>query len=84
MRLWAIVRLFHLSPCVLARVTGFSRPYVARLLSPNDKLRGSPEFFRVLEQKLGAIIEGRTSQYFTVPAVSVQRVRAVMELAEAA
>jgi len=78
------VRLFRLSASDIALACGVSRPYVARLLSPNDNLQGSSEFYRVLEAKLGAVIEGRTTQFFTVPAVSVQRVRAVLELAEAA
>ena len=78
------MRLSHLSPSDVAKATGFSRPYVARLLSLNDDFQASPTFWRILEQKLGAIIEERTSQDFTVPAVSVTRVRAVLELAEAA
>ena len=78
-RLWAIVRLFRLSPSDIAQATGFSRPYVARLLSLNDRFAGSPQFFRVLEAKLGTIIEGRSSQYFTCTAVSVRRVQKVME-----
>jgi len=81
-RLWAIVRLFQISPSDIAEATGFSRPYIARLLSPKDDLEGSSDFFRILEQKLGTIIEGRTAQFFVVPAVSVQRVRAVMELGQ--
>jgi stress response protein YsnF len=32
-----------------------------------------------LECKLGAIIDGRASQFFTVTAVPVQRARAVLE-----
>ena len=78
-RLWAIVRLFRLSPSAVAKATGFSRPYVARLLSRNDDFTASPEFWRMLECKLGTIIDGRASQIFTVPAVSVARARGVME-----
>ena len=36
-RLMALVRLFRLSPNDIAIATGVSRPYVARLLSPNDE-----------------------------------------------
>ena len=79
LRLRAVVRLFRLSPNDIAKATGVSRPYVARLLSPNDEFQGSPQFFRVLEAKLGTIIEGRSSQYFTCQAVSVRRVEKVME-----
>ena len=75
----ALVRLFRLSPNDIAKATGVSRPYVARLLSPNDEFQGSPQFFRTLEAKLGAIIEGRATQYFTCQAVSVRRVEKVME-----
>ena len=78
-RLLALVRLFRLSPNQVAKAAGFSRPYVARLLSLKDDLTGSPEFFRALECKLGAIVENRTSQYFTIPAVSVRRVQGVLE-----
>jgi hypothetical protein len=84
LRQWAFVKLFQLSPSEIAKATGYSRCYVARLLSLNDHFQGSPEFYRALEAKLGAIIERRTSQCFTVPATPVQRVRAVLELAEAA
>jgi hypothetical protein len=79
LRLWALVRLFRLSPSAVAKTTGFSRSYVARLLSPRDEFSGSSEFFRALEQKLPDVIAGRTSQFFTVPAVSVQRARNVLE-----
>jgi len=78
-RLWALVRLFGISPSAIAEATGFSRCYVARLLSSRDEFSGSPEFFRALECKLGAIIDGRASQFFTVTAVPVQRARAVLE-----
>ena len=79
LRLRAVVRLFRLSPKSISTATGFSRCYVARLLSLNDDFVGSPEFYRTLEAKLGAIIEGRSAQYFTVSAVSVRRVEKVME-----
>jgi hypothetical protein len=49
------------------------------LLSPNDPFVGSPEFFRSLEFKLGEVIQGRTSQYFTVRATPVQRARSILE-----
>jgi len=78
-RLWAIVRLFRISPSAVAKATGFSRPYVARLLSRKDDFTASPEFWRVLECKLGTIIDQRASQVFTVPAVSLQRARGVLE-----
>ena len=73
------MRLFRLSPSDIAKATGVSRSYVARVLSPNDDFKGSPEFYRTLECKLGTIIDQRASQYFTVPAVSVQRAREVLE-----
>ena len=79
LRLRAVVRLFKLSPTEVARAAGVSRCYVARLLSPSDDFQGSPEFYRRLEANLGRVIEGRTSQFFTVPAVSVRRVQKVME-----
>lgn len=78
-RLWALVRLFRLSPSAIAKATGFSRPYVARLLSDRDEFSGSPEFFRTLECKLGQIIDGRSAQFFTCPGVSVARARNVLE-----
>src|SRR5262245_54975757 len=68
LRFWALARLFKLSPNQVAKATGFSRPYVARLLSRKDDFTGSPEFFRSLELKLGAVVDGRTVQFFTVPA----------------
>ena len=77
-RFRALVRLFRLSPTDVARATGFSRSYISRILSPKDDFTGSPEFFRSLETKLGTVIAGRTAQYFTIPAVSVQRARDVL------
>lgn len=79
LRLWALVRLFRLSASEIGKATGFSRSYVARLLSPRDEFSGSPEFFRTLEQRLPEVIAGRTAQYFTVQAVSVQRARSIIE-----
>ena len=79
LRLRAVVKLFRLSPKSISTATGFSRPYVARLLSSKDDFQGSAEFYRKLECKLGAIIDGRQSQYFTCPAVSLGRVRGVLE-----
>jgi len=81
LRLWALVRLFRLSASEIAKATGFSRSYVARLLSPRDEFSGSPEFYRTLECKLGQIIDQRASQFFTVPATPVSRARDVLELA---
>ena len=78
-RLWAIVRLFRLSPSAIAKATGFSRPYVARLLSRKDNFTASAEFYRMLEFKLHEVIASRTAQYFTITAVSVARARGVLE-----
>jgi len=79
LRLRAIVALFRLSASEVSKQTGFSRPYVARLLSRKDDFTGSPEFYRTLECKLGTIIDQRASQYFTVPATPVSRARNVLE-----
>ena len=75
----ALVRLFRLTPNQVAKAAGFSRPYVARLLSLKDDLTGSPEFYRALESKLGTIIDQRTAQYFTIPSTPVGRVEKVLE-----
>jgi hypothetical protein len=75
----ALVRLFRLSPSAVAKTTGFSRCYVARLLSRKDDFTGSSEFFRTLECKLPDVIAGRTSQVFTCPAVPVARARGILE-----
>jgi hypothetical protein len=80
-RLRALVQLLRLSPSEIARASGVSRSYVVRVLSPRDGFSGSKEFFRVMESKLGQIIEARTSQFFTCPAVPVARARDVLELA---
>jgi len=79
LRLRALMALFRLTASEVAKATGFSRCYVSRLLSHNDDFTGSPEFYRTLECKMGQIIDSRTSQYFTVPAVSAQRARNVLE-----
>lgn len=78
LRLRAIVALFRLTPSEVARACGVSRCYVSRLLSRKDDFRGSPEFYRTLEAKLGQVIDGRSSQFFTVSAVSVARARNVL------
>lgn len=61
-RLLAVKRLFGLQDSEIARAAGYSRPYVVRLLS-ND-LEGSPEFYRRLENTLGALVQSRSSQVF--------------------
>ena len=81
LRLRAIVRLFRLTPTDIAKATNFSRPYISRLLNEAD-FRGSAEFYRTLEQKLGVIIDGRSAQYFTVSAVAVRSVEKVMAMAD--
>jgi len=78
------VGLFGLSPNSIAEATGFSRTYVARLLSPKDQLVGSPEFFHTLESKLPEVIATRRTQFFTCPAVPVARARSVLEMEMAA
>jgi hypothetical protein len=83
-RLRALVLLLGLSASEVARASGVSRSYVARLLSPRDHFSGSPAYFRTLEAKLPEVIAGRTSQYFTLPAVPVQRARDVLEIGLAA
>jgi hypothetical protein len=75
----ALVRLFRLTPSEIGKPTGYSRSYVSRLLNPRDDFAGSPAFFRMVECKLGTILDNRSSQFFTCPAVSVQRARAVIE-----
>src|ERR1017187_5407051 len=79
-RFRALVRLLKLSPKEVSRATGFSRSYISRVLSCKDDFTGSPAFFRTVEHKLPDVIAGRTSQFFTIPAVSVQRARDVLEL----
>jgi tetratricopeptide (TPR) repeat protein len=76
----AAIRLFKLSPKGVSKATGFSRSYVSRVLSCKDGFTGSHEFFRTLELKLGTVIDQRASQFFTIPAVSVQRARDVLDL----
>ena len=80
-RLRALVRLLNLSPKEVSRATGFSRSYISRVLSCKDDFTGSPAFFRTVEHKLPDVIAGRTAQYFTIPAVSVQRARDILDLA---
>jgi hypothetical protein len=80
-RFRALVRLFRMSPKDVSKATGFSRSYISRMLSRKDDFTGSPEFFRTLELKLGTVIDQRTSQFFTVPSVSVPRARDVLDLA---
>ena len=78
-RFRAVVRLFRLSPKDVARATGFSRSYISRVLSCKDDFTGSPEFFRTVETKVGTVIDARSSQFFTIPAVPVRRARDVLE-----
>ena len=80
LRLRAIVKLFRLTPTDISKRTGFSRSYISRLLNEAD-FQGSPDFYRTLEQKLGAVVDGRSAQYFTIKAVAVGRVQKVMRMA---
>ena len=75
----ALTKLFRLTAKEVGRQTGYSRSYVSRLLNPKDDFSGSPEFFRAVECKLGTILDNRSSQFFTCPAVPVARARDVIE-----
>lgn len=65
-RLRAVTRAFGLSATAIAKATGVSRPYVARLLSLEDKFQGSSEFWARMERKLGEVIGARGGQFFFV------------------
>ena len=65
-RLRAITRAFGLSATAISKATKVSRPYVARLLSVEDRFQGSSEFWARLERSLGEIIGSRSGQYFYV------------------
>ena len=81
LRLRAIVKLFRLTPTDISKRTGFSRSYISRLLNEPD-FQGSPDFYRTLEQKLGAVVDGRSGQYFMVKAVAMGRVRGALAMAD--
>ena len=78
------MRLLGLSASEVARASGVSRSYVARILSPRDELVGSQAFYRTLEARLHEVIAARTTQFFTLPATPVARAREVLDMEMAA
>lgn len=55
-------------------ITGKSQTYVSRVLTPNDILAGSSEFWSCLEKEVGRLIqEKRRNQIFAVVPVDVSK-----------
>lgn len=73
-RLRAIMQFFGISVSAIARSTGKSQTYVSRVLTPNDILAGSSEFWSCLEKEVGRLIqEKRRNQIFAVVPVDVSK-----------
>jgi len=66
LRAWAEV--LALSPTMIATaIGGYSRCYVSRVLSVQDPLEGSPNFWMKVESALGRLVEHRQVRVFDVP-----------------
>jgi len=75
--------MFGLSPTMIARVVGCSRPYISRIISDADPLVGAPELYRRLEERLPLLVERRPCQFFRVPPLDVRTVeRALADMAD--
>ena len=72
-KLRAIMRFFGLTPTEVARAVGMSRCYVSRVASERDSFVGHAKFFRLLEQRIGVLIQERSSQVFDIEPVAVER-----------
>jgi hypothetical protein len=76
--------MFGLGPTAIAKAGGVSQPHVSRVLSENDPLVGSAEFYRRLESRLGQAIDQRPGQFFRIAPVNVRSVeRAAKDVLEA-
>lgn len=66
LRAWAEV--LDLSPTMISElVGGYSRSYVARVMSLRDSFQGSPSFWMKAEAALGKLVEHRQVRVFDVP-----------------
>lgn len=73
-RLRAILEAFEIPLATVAAVSGLSRTYVSRVLSPNDPLTGNDQFWLKVERSLGKLVESRRGQVFQIGAVGVEKV----------
>ena len=71
-RLRAILEAFDIPVSAVATVSGISRAYVSRVLSPQDALSGNATFWIRLEQSLGQLVTARRGMVFEVDALPVQ------------
>jgi CRISPR/Cas system CMR subunit Cmr6 (Cas7 group RAMP superfamily) len=71
-RLRAILEAFDIPVSAVATVSGISRTYVSRVLSPQDALTGNTSFWVKVEQSLGQLVAARRGMVFEVDALPVQ------------
>ncbi len=82
-KLSALIRIFDLRVGVVAKCSGrFSRTYVQRVISPNDSLEGSAEFYRLIESALPELVRRRRRAFFSVPSTDGRRVDALVRSAQ--
>jgi hypothetical protein len=79
-RLKAILEGFDIPISAVAEVSGISRAYVSRVLSPNDPLTGNDPFWLKVEKALGRLVDSRRGQVFRIGAMPVEKVGGIGEL----
>ena len=73
-RLRWLASCFGLPPRDIARISGFSRSYVARIMAGDDGL-GSDAFWTSLEKSLPLLLEHRTKALFLTRAVGLDQLK---------
>jgi len=81
-RLKAILDGFDIPLATVAKVSGISRTYVSRVLSPNDPLNGNDSFWLKVEKALGKLVDSRRGQVFEIGAMTVEKVEGLGVLVE--
>ena len=77
-KLKSIIEVFKVPRAEVATRMKTSAAYITRLLNPNDRLEGSPQFWIGIEKALGCIVDHRRLQVFEVeriPAETIERLK---------
>ena len=65
-----LVKTLNLTARQVAESSGWSRPYVQRIIG-GDFTVGTPEFFAAVERNLHKLVEARGRSFFETPVVNV-------------
>lgn len=82
-RLKAILDAFDIPLASVAEVSGISRTYVSRVLSPHDPLTGNDAFWIKVENGLGKLVDARRGQVFQISAAPIEKIESLVEFRKA-